>query len=231
MSPLGPTWPATLTEPPARTRPLRTVSTWLVPLPHRPPLDTRCTLQVPSNCAGSARAEPDRITPTVRPIAATARVTLLVKVGIVTSPCFQPHRLKQSGPADREPGRSASVSRPDQVLPREGASGSVERHRVRERRCPVTQRQASHVCPCHSISTSGRGGRLMRALVTRRTARLDRFGVTWVPVQDHGPPPVRRHSCGPHAQRAVNARTLRHVWTPLEEQEKSSGAVWPVVGC
>src|SRR4051812_21344210 len=25
--------------------------------------------------------------------------------------------------------------------------------------------------------------------------------------------------------------TTRHVWTPLEEQEKSSGAVWPVVGC
>src|SRR3954463_10080623 len=26
-------------------------------------------------------------------------------------------------------------------------------------------------------------------------------------------------------------QSLRHVWTPLEEQEKSSGAVWPVVGC
>jgi len=26
-------------------------------------------------------------------------------------------------------------------------------------------------------------------------------------------------------------QTLRHVWTPLEEQEKSLGAVWPVVGC
>src|SRR5215213_10106724 len=50
-------------------------------------------------------------------------------------------------------------------------------------------------------------------------------------AQDHGPPPVRRCSCGPHAQRAVNAKTLRHVWTPLEEQEKSSRAVWPVVGC
>src|SRR3954453_19588695 len=35
----------------------------------------------------------------------------------------------------------------------------------------------------------------------------------------------------PHAQRGVNAKTLRHVWTPLEEQEKSSGAVWHVVGC
>src|SRR4051794_34577479 len=109
MSPLGPTWPATLTEPPARTRPLRTVSTWLEPLPHRPPLDTRCTLQVPSNFAGSARAEPDRMTPRARPIAATARVTLLVKAGIVTSPCFQPPQAETEWPADRESERSASV--------------------------------------------------------------------------------------------------------------------------
>jgi len=28
-------------------------------------------------------------------------------------------------------------------------------------------------------------------------------------VQDHAPPPVRRHPCGLHAQRAVNAKTLR----------------------
>src|SRR4051794_25067747 len=27
-------------------------------------------------------------------------------------------------------------------------------------------------------------------------------------VQDHGPPPVRRHPCGPQAQRAVNARNF-----------------------
>src|SRR5215203_5853942 len=38
----------------------------LVPLPHRPPLATSDTLQVPSNLAGSARAEPDRITPVAR---------------------------------------------------------------------------------------------------------------------------------------------------------------------
>src|SRR5215203_28849 len=50
-------------------------------------------------------------------------------------------------------------------------------------------------------------------------------------VQDHRPPPVRRRIWRPHAQRGVNAKTLRHVWTPLEEQEKSSRAVWPVVGC
>src|SRR3954468_9859900 len=50
-------------------------------------------------------------------------------------------------------------------------------------------------------------------------------------VQDHRPPPVRRRIWCPHAQRGVNAKTLRHVWTPLEEQEKSSRAVWPVVGC
>src|SRR5215213_11387388 len=29
----------------------------------------------------------------------------------------------------------------------------------------------------------------------------------------------------------VRGKTLRHVWTPLEEQEKSSRAVWLVVGC
>src|SRR3954471_15414203 len=28
-------------------------------------------------------------------------------------------------------------------------------------------------------------------------------------VQEHGPPPVRRHLCGPQAQRGVNAKTLR----------------------
>ena len=28
-------------------------------------------------------------------------------------------------------------------------------------------------------------------------------------VQEHAPPPVRRGSCGPHAQRGVNAKTLR----------------------
>src|SRR4051795_8911905 len=119
MSPLGPTWPDTLTEPPARTRPLRTVSTWLVPLPHRPPLDTRCTLQVPSNFAESARAEPDRITPTVRPIAATARVKLLVKVGIVTSPCFQAPQAETEWPRQprtralrvKWPGRTGSGPR------------------------------------------------------------------------------------------------------------------------
>src|SRR3954453_5034247 len=50
-------------------------------------------------------------------------------------------------------------------------------------------------------------------------------------TQEHGPPPVRSGSCRPHPQLAVNAKTLRPVWTPLEEQEKSSRAVWPVVGC
>src|SRR3954466_11675866 len=176
MSPLGPTWPATLTEPPARTRPLRTVSTWLVPLPHRPPLDTRCTLQVPSNCAGSARAEPDRITPTVRPIAATARVTLLVKVGIVTSPCFQPYRLKQSGPP------TANQSAPRQC------PGQIRFYRGREPlrvgRAASGKRTPMHGPPATSITRMrlplnlnqwSWGGRLMRALVMRRTARLDRF--------------------------------------------------------
>src|SRR3954470_7029656 len=28
-------------------------------------------------------------------------------------------------------------------------------------------------------------------------------------IQDHAPPPVRRHPCGLHAQRRVNAKTLR----------------------
>src|SRR4051794_8398174 len=50
-------------------------------------------------------------------------------------------------------------------------------------------------------------------------------------VQDHRPPPVRRRLCRPHAQRAVNARTLRHVWTPALAQEESSGLVQRAVGC
>src|SRR5215207_6739767 len=43
----------------------------LVPLPHRPPLATSDTLQVPSNLAGSARAEPDRMTPALSASATT----------------------------------------------------------------------------------------------------------------------------------------------------------------
>src|SRR3954453_6839497 len=38
-------------------------------------------------------------------------------------------------------------------------------------------------------------------------------------VQDHRPPPVRRRICRPQAQRGVNAKTLRHVWTPALAQE------------
>ena len=41
----------------------------------------------------------------------------------------------------------------------------------------------------------------------------------------------RRGKLVPHPQCEVNATSLRHVWTPLEEQEKSSRAVRPVVGC
>src|SRR5215211_3719629 len=43
----------------------------LVPLPHRPPLATSDTLQVPSNLAGSARAEPDKMTPALSASATT----------------------------------------------------------------------------------------------------------------------------------------------------------------
>src|SRR4051812_23904248 len=43
----------------------------LAPLPHRPPLATSDTLQVPSNLAGSARAEPDRMTPVLSASATT----------------------------------------------------------------------------------------------------------------------------------------------------------------
>src|SRR5215204_6253019 len=48
----------------------------LVPLPHRPPLATSDTLQVPSNWAGSARAEPDRMTPALS--ASTTTVFLIM---------------------------------------------------------------------------------------------------------------------------------------------------------
>src|SRR3954463_11189860 len=43
----------------------------LVPLPHRPPSAASDTLQVPSNLAGSARAEPDRMTPVLSASATT----------------------------------------------------------------------------------------------------------------------------------------------------------------
>src|SRR5215204_7591246 len=58
-------------EPPARTLPFWTMRVELVPLPHRPPLATSDTLQVPSNLAGSARAEPDRMTPALSASATT----------------------------------------------------------------------------------------------------------------------------------------------------------------
>src|SRR5829696_5308055 len=50
-------------------------------------------------------------------------------------------------------------------------------------------------------------------------------------VQDHAPPPGWRWQSRPTYLTDRERQTLRHVWTPLEEQEKSSGAVWPVVGC
>src|SRR4051812_20777959 len=50
-------------------------------------------------------------------------------------------------------------------------------------------------------------------------------------VQDHRPPPVRRRIWRPHAQRGVNAKTLRHVWTPALAQEEFSGLVQRAVGC
>jgi hypothetical protein len=43
----------------------------LVPLPHRPPSAANDTLQLPSNLAGSAIADPDRRVPTLRASAAT----------------------------------------------------------------------------------------------------------------------------------------------------------------
>src|SRR5690349_19897792 len=70
--PLGPTCPETLTpEPPARTLPFWTERVELAPLPHRPPLPTNDTLQVPSNLAASAKAEPDRMTPALSASATT----------------------------------------------------------------------------------------------------------------------------------------------------------------
>jgi hypothetical protein len=48
----------------------------LVPLPQRPPVPTSDTLQVPSNLAGSARAEPDASTPALRMSATTVFVTM-----------------------------------------------------------------------------------------------------------------------------------------------------------
>jgi hypothetical protein len=43
----------------------------LAPLPQRPPLATNDTLQVPLNLAGSAKAEPDRMTPALSASATT----------------------------------------------------------------------------------------------------------------------------------------------------------------
>jgi hypothetical protein len=43
----------------------------LVPLPHRPPLATNDTLQVPSNLGDSAKADPDRMTPALSASATT----------------------------------------------------------------------------------------------------------------------------------------------------------------
>jgi hypothetical protein len=50
----------------------------LAPLPHKPPDDTSDTLQVPSNLAGSARADPDRMA--LKPSASAATVFFLIDV-------------------------------------------------------------------------------------------------------------------------------------------------------
>src|SRR3954447_21444449 len=52
-------------------RPTQSTQTAGEPLPHRPPDDTSDTLQVPSNLAGSARAEPDASTPALNASATT----------------------------------------------------------------------------------------------------------------------------------------------------------------
>src|SRR5215207_11683194 len=52
------------------------MSVELAPLPHRPSSATNDTLQVPSNLAGSAKAEPDRIKPVVKASAARVFVSM-----------------------------------------------------------------------------------------------------------------------------------------------------------
>src|SRR3954451_23888405 len=64
------------------------------------------------------------------------------------------------------------------------------------------------------LSSSGCGG--VGAVTTARLSRSGR-------VKGEGWRNGRETGSGKPA--------LRHVWTPLEEQEKSSGAVWHVVGC
>jgi hypothetical protein len=56
----------------------------LVPLPHRPPVPTSDTLQIPSNLAGSARADPDKRAP--RPSASAATVFVIMDVFLSYSP-------------------------------------------------------------------------------------------------------------------------------------------------
>jgi hypothetical protein len=55
---------------PARTLPFSTIRVCWVPLPHKRLSATSCTLHVPSNLAGLAKADPDRITLVVRTIRA-----------------------------------------------------------------------------------------------------------------------------------------------------------------
>jgi len=56
----------------------------LVPLPQRPPVPTSDTLQVPSNLAGSAKADPDRRAP--KPKASPAIVFVIMDVFLSGSP-------------------------------------------------------------------------------------------------------------------------------------------------
>src|SRR3954449_9571225 len=54
--------------------------------------------------------------------------------------------------------------------------------------------------------------------------------LTHIPTEVADGVSFRAHE-GDTGRRHAKGQASRHVWTPLSEQEKSSGAVWPVVGC
>src|SRR5215217_2599843 len=94
-------------EPPARTLPFWTIRVELVPLPHRPPLPTSDTLQVPSNLAGSAKAEPDKRAPRSSASPTTVFVIMDVFLPVKAGPARLRSDCLELGERDRPDAQDA----------------------------------------------------------------------------------------------------------------------------
>src|SRR4051812_7132286 len=98
---------------------------------------------------------------------------------------------------------------PSRVAPKGAAQTTLTHHPLRPTlegaaQTTLTIAQGIAEVPRDGLQDQGRFVVAALEIVLRPALQLLDKG-----VQDHAPPPVRRHPCGPHAQRGVNAKTLR----------------------